>query len=192
MFRIFCIAIITISTSIKDYTENRYNNIIINKFLIDGRSMTKIDDPIPYTPYYYAAAICAKTLYVKAKVLCLKVAAAYESCRSAHLQATAATQIDTSTDTHKVVRKLKRTHTFEIAQRNWNTFLKGQTAVATDSKDKEFALLEKFTDQQVHRFRLSIEGIDRYQEWRPYVENAMTLKNGTPMSASFIDLAPGK
>lgn len=61
-----------------------------------------------------------------------------------------------------------------------------------NSLDDEFSLLEEFSEEQSLRYRPYIQSIDRFEDCRPYVENHVTLLDGTRMSASFILLGEGK
>jgi protein tyrosine phosphatase len=68
--------------------------------------------------------------------------------------------------------------------------MNGNPMDAEAHQDYEFFLLDEFSDQQANRYRPYIESIDRYKECRPYLENRITLLDGTEMSASFIQI-PG-
>jgi protein tyrosine phosphatase len=75
----------------------------------------------------------------------------------------------------------------------WSLFLQSkgidfvQIGSEIDQED-EFSLLREFSVQQSIRQRPYIQTIDRHEDYRPYVENKITLLNGTEMSASLIQL----
>lgn len=75
----------------------------------------------------------------------------------------------------------------------WDRFLRSkglqeQTIAPEEYRDYEFALLEEFTEKQVHRHRPYVGGMDRYEEYRPYLDNKVCLNDGTEMSASLMQL----
>jgi protein tyrosine phosphatase len=84
-------------------------------------------------------------------------------------------------------------HPFEDFIIEWNRFLQSKglqdNLVASEEyRDYEFALLEEFTEKQVHRHRPYVDNMDRYEEYRPYLDNKVCLSDGTEMSASLMQL----
>lgn len=87
-----------------------------------------------------------------------------------------------------------RSSSLEIGhfQKAWNSFLESknvdQTQIGEEGHRRiEFSLIDEWGLQQLPRQRESIPGIDdREIKWVPYVENRITLLDGTEMSASYI------
>ncbi len=75
----------------------------------------------------------------------------------------------------------------------WNQFLSSKQVDQTkigeeDYRATEFSLIEEWGKEQFPRRRDSIPGMDdRDCRWVPFVENKVTLADGTEMSASFIN-----
>ncbi len=91
-----------------------------------------------------------------------------------------------------LIQSYAAVETVHEMQRDWDNFLQSknrQENSSTTNREAEFALIEEFSERQISRFRPFIEDIDRYAEWRPYVENKITLQNGTEVSASPIQFA---
>lgn len=57
-----------------------------------------------------------------------------------------------------------------------------------EALQKAFDHLDSFNTQQLKRQRPFVKGMDRFEEYVPYQENQLTLKDGTPLSASTIIL----
>lgn len=71
----------------------------------------------------------------------------------------------------------------------WDHFVRSKEFNAQKAHPPhEFSLLEDFSDQQSIRYRPYIRAMDRYEDCRPYVENRITLLDGTEISASYVQL----
>lgn len=83
---------------------------------------------------------------------------------------------------------------FENFMQEWNQFIQSKSIdhhqIGTEAyREVEFSLLDEFSRQQVVRHRPYLSTIDRYNNCRPYVENKISLLDGTEMSASFIQFS---
>lgn len=73
----------------------------------------------------------------------------------------------------------------EAFKNEWSLFLKQKGyQKQTSNYSEEYQLVEEFSEKQLVRRRFPIPTMDRDPRWTPYVENRVTLSDGTEMSAS--------